>query len=400
MKKHQKYFPAYQHKKAVINNFFAIADNVTPQNEKSILQGYEAVLLARLEDVKFFWEEDQKTTLDQLLPRLKKVTFQKNLGSMYEKTERIVKLAEWLVTSFGRRGQGRGPEVDKDPILRTARVCKADLVTHTVYELPSLQGKVGYWLAEVSQDSHNVAQGILEHYNGAANPPNRFEGFFVGIADKMDTIVACFINDLIPTSSRDPWAVRQMAGTILSWIIAMNFDINLIAFVDETYRLFDLGIKNRPELLEFLKTRWKGVLTDKGLEYDIVEAVLESSLEAPLESLKKAADSKKFRSEKPDAFKLLVDTAVRTGRLAKNAKSDNVDEKLFAQVEEKTAWVALKESQESLESVAELSAPMTAYFDKVMVMDKDEKIKTNRLAFLARVDALYRRFGDFEKIVV
>ncbi len=396
MKKHQKYFPIYQNGK-LANQFIAIADSVTDKNRASILAGYEAVLLARLDDVKFFWEEDQKTTLEALLPKLERVTFQKNLGSMRDKTERIKKLCEWLIKELKF-------EKHKDAILRTAILCKADLVTHTVYEMGNLQGIAGAIYAAQTEPVE-VCQGIREHYNPADKPPQSATGLVVGLADRMDTIAACFANDMIPTGSRDPWGVRQMVGVILAWAYEKKIDIDLSAFVNQAFLGLGKSAQNKEPLMAMFKQRWAWQM-EQSNSYDIVQGVLEFHFRSLPETINKIQALSEVRKNHPEGFKVLVDTAVRVGRLAKQSAgevdTDRVNENLFSHDIEKRCWEIANNLKDptDLKSVIDLSEPLSEYFEQVLVMDKDEEIRKNRLLFLWKINLLYRQFADFEKIVV
>ncbi|MCP4051154.1 MAG: glycine--tRNA ligase subunit beta [bacterium] len=408
MKKNQKFFPVTR-KGEFMPEFITIADNVTHKSSANIIAGNEEVLRARLEDVKFFWEADNKIKLESNLEKLKQVVFQKGLGTIYDKVLRLDKLSVYLTEKLMLNTY-------KDEIKRTVYLCKTDLVSNMVFELPGLQGTMGKLYALNQQEDSLVAAGIEEHYYpkyAGGQLPLSPTGIVTALADKFDTVVSCFQNGLIPTGSQDPWGVRRAVYGILQIVYNNKYTISLEKCIDKAYAVLNKDSSNKEELLRFFNQRLRSFYIDNGLSYDTVEATLANSLQNIIksESISKALDIK--RIEKPVEFKLLVDTAIRIKRLSPEISSCQVDQSLFEINEENTAWTAYNKTSRTIDglyknneydqlidSLIDLSRAVTNYFDQVLVMSKNDKIKQNRLSFILSLNKLYQLCADFEKIVI
>lgn len=380
MVKNQRYFPQFSNEK-LSNSFLVVCENVSPQNADIIRAGNERVLKARLDDAKYFWEEDCKTTLESKRDRLKTVTFQKGLGSVYEKSERLERLSAYLSEKLGITDSTMRADIQK-----TAQLCKADLTTHMVYEFGSLQGIMGGIYVAKDGESALVAQGIREHYGISSCVP----GMIVGLTDRLDTIAACFSNNLIPTGSQDPWGVRRAIYSIIEQITHPLFPNQQgFSIRDWIQKAFDILGKDQAKLsacLSFILDR-----ASVGAAFD--HYVLDDYFKAKSSSLAVS----EFKNE--DQLKLLCETAVRVQRIVKNAPDSRLtSEILFQESIEKEAFQTYKKTQPSLDGLIQLSSIMTQYFEDIMVNHEDPSIKSNRLAFMRNVADLYLSFADFEKL--
>ena len=249
-------------------------NNTLARNPDVVRAGHERVLRARLEDARFFFEEDSKTSLAEHAEELRNVLFQAKLGTSYEKMERFKELAAFIAGKIN-------PEAAGD-VKRCAYLCKADLVSEMVGEFPSLQGAMGTVYARLEGENPSVAAGIEEHYlprfSGDRSAGRRV-GAMVGIADRLDTIVGCFSIGFIPTGAADPYALRRHTLAIINILLDKQYDLDLRELVQESLRLLGDRIE-RPEedvmqdVLEFFRVRLRGVLRDRGFCHDVLDAVL------------------------------------------------------------------------------------------------------------------------------
>jgi glycyl-tRNA synthetase beta chain len=410
MKKHQKYFPVFKNKSLTANFCFA-ADNVTKSNQKIIIEGNENVLRARLEDVLFFWQEDIKTRLETRVTSLKTIVYQKGLGSIYAKVQRMQQLGVLIAEKL---------ELSKYQALikRTIDLCKTDLSSHMVYELPNLQGTMGMLYALAQKEDKLVAQGIEDHYKPRFQNdslPTTPTGMVVAMADRIDTIVGSFYNNQIPTGSQDPLGIRRAISGVLQIIYANKFHLDVLVLFEAAYATLSSGKNNEDKLKTFFLQRVRSFMLDLDINYDLVDtvtAIIPFDLICYIE-IAQALDS--LRTTKINTFKLLTDSAVRVKRLIKNDLLDKpvIDEQIFAEKIELKAWQTYKTINSSfsnsinkndylqaMKSLIPLCQDLTTYFDDVLVMHKDEKLKANRLAFLNSIHLLFSQFGDFEKIVI
>lgn len=410
MQKHQRYFPVF-HNQAFEAQFIVVADNVNENNKKQIIQGNQSVLKARLDDAHFFWKEDLKHPLSERIEKLKGIVFQKGLGSLFEKKERIKILCDSIAQQL------KVPEKERSLIFQTADLCKADLASYMVGEFPSLQGTMGRLLAEKEGLHAEVCLGIEQHYfpkSLESENPTSTVGRIVSLADKLDTIVACFYNGLIPTGSQDPLGIRRAMYGILKMVSEDCHSLNLKILIDKAYELLGPEKKNEAELIRFFTQRARSLILAEVPSYDCVDAVLPfwmvhfketSSLALALHSTKKS---------QPDPFKQLVETAVRIKRLAEKKTTTNVTPALFELPIEQETWNqfqdpfqgpfkrALQEKNylQAIDQLIALCPSITTYFESVLVMDPRLEIQENRLAFLASLHRVFGSIADFEKIVL
>lgn len=405
MRKHQKYFPIHE-SGALKASFVCIAENVTESNKAIILKGNEQVLTARLEDVNFFWKEDIKVPLEENKEKLKKVVFQKNLGSIWDKVDRMKHIAKGLLPATGF-------SLTNEQIEKGVELCKADLVSQLVFELPDLQGTVGKYIYHAQHpDKAQEALAIEEHYlprfQGDALPTTEL-GTLIGLADRIDTIAACFFNKLIPTGSQDPWGVRRAIFAILNSLLNKKIDLNIQAALKDAYQQFGPLDGNFDKLTEFLQSRIKSFLMDQytvKLEYDVVDSILKKAVESPVTAVQVAEKIRAFKQSSPDAFKSWIESAVRVKRLASKLEGNVVvKEELFKEPQEKKVWEEYTQVSHQLTidtwipNTTTLVPSLIAFFDHVLVMDKDDAIKNNRLALLKNVSDLFTEYSDLECIV-
>ena len=410
MRDHQRYFPVKDAAGRLLPLFITVR-NGGKEYLETVQHGNERVLRARLDDAQFFFDEDRKKSLEQHMDKLKTVVFQVGLGSIYDKAGRLVKLADKI------SGVLQVSAEDKKNAMRAAKLAKADLVTGMVCEFTELQGIMGREYALLDGESPAVATAIDEHYMprfaGDAQPQTT-AGRIVSIADKIDNIVATFSRGLIPTGSQDPFALRRQALGMVNMMIEANYQVSLSSLVAAEMDLLGIGdadarMKMQADVADFIRLRLKNVLADAKIRYDVVDAVLQDVDDIYAVYLRARTLAKALEKDMTKTIQAFV----RAGNLAKKAKNSAVDAALFNTAEEKALYQAYTSAQSAVDSLvkgqdylgaidalSDLAAPIDAFFDGVMVMDKDEKIRSNRLGLLKSVDELIHRVADFSKLVL
>ena len=400
---HQRYFPLYKDGK-LLNSFITIT-NYIGTNFENIKAGNERVVVARLDDAIFFFNEDTKVPFESYVEKLKGITFQKGMGSVYDKTQRIVTLSEYLAQKTN---------APVDSVKRTALLCKADLVTSLVFEFTELQGFIGSDYAFNAGEKKEVVQGIKEHYyplGADSELATGIEGQLVGIADKIDTIVAVFAEGKKPTGSADPLGVRRATLGIIKTVIQKALNIDLLELINKSIDLMPVEIADKTALYNDVKTFFEQRLsiyyTEK-YRHDVVEACIAGG--NSLSDLKDFADRVEFISDKikTPEFAKLNEAANRIIRIVKDYKSEQLpDEALFNCPQEKQLWDCSAliniDKLNYKEIFAELSKTVNTiddFFEKVLVMDKDEKVKQNRLKLLYSLKRKFDKIADFSKLVV
>ena len=399
---HQRYFPLYKDGK-LLNKFITIS-NYTGNYFDNIKAGNERVVKARLEDAVFFVQEDTQKPLIAYLDELKGVTFQKGFGSVYDKTQRICKLSADLAKSL------KAPVAS---VERTALLCKADLVTKLVIEFTELQGYIGADYALRSGETQEVSKGIMEHYfpiNADSELAEGIEGQIVGIADKMDTIVTVFADGKKISGSQDPLGVRRATLGILKTIIVKNLDINLSVLIKSAIELLQDKIEDKEKLFKtvqnFFVQRLTIMLSDQ-YRHDVLEACISGKdILADLKDFIKRLEIVSSLVKKQD-YAAYNEAINRIIRIIKNEETfDLPDTNLFVYNEERNLWessAAIDENALSYEQLInkteELIPYISEFFEKVLVMDKNEKIKKNRINLLGYVKNKFNKIADFSKIV-
>lgn len=411
MRDHQRYFPVLKDGKLL--PLFITIRNGGKEHLETVQHGNERVLRARLEDAQFFFDEDRKKTLEQHGEKLKTVVFQDGLGTIYDKALRLEVLAGYIADAIGANEQ------DKKDAVRAAKLAKADLVTGMVTEFTELQGVMGREYALLDGETKAVAQAIDEHYMprfAGDSQPASVAGRIVSLADKIDTIVGTFSRGLIPTGSQDPFALRRQALGIVNMLKEAQYHISLsqlVAKAMELLKIADAGqqAKLQNDVADFMKLRLKNVLADADIRYDVVEAVFVTVDDIYGVFLRAQAVNEAVKQD----MEKTIQAFVRTGNIARKAEDVQaaVEADILAEQVEKDLYKAYEAAASKVEkeiaaqdyagaiaTLSQLAAPIDAFFDGVMVMDKDEKIKNNRLGLLKLVDNLICQVADFSKIVL
>ena len=409
MRDHQRYFPVKTADGKLLPLFITVR-NGGKEYLETVQHGNERVLRARLADAQFFFDEDRKKSLEEHREKLKTVVFQQGLGTMYEKTERLEKLASFIADAIG------ADEKDHKHAKRAAILSKADLVTGMVTEFTELQGIMGREYAKLDGECEKVAIAIDEHYKprfAGDSQPQTTAGRIVSLADKIDTIVGTFSLGKIPTGSQDPFALRRQALGLVNMIIEAKYHLSLASIVAKAMDLYAIEdekarAKMQQDVADFIRLRLKNVL--ESIRYDVVDAVLADVDDIYAVSLRAKAVADYVASADAAAG---IQAFVRVANLAKKAESAEVSAELFQTDAERMLFAAYEKAAaaveadiaseayaEAIRALAALAAPIDAFFADVMVMDKDEAIKNNRLGLLKSIDAIVGRVADFTKIVL
>lgn len=412
MRDHQRYFPVKNFDGKLMPIFITVRNG--GRDYLDIVQhGNERVLKARLEDAQFFFNEDRKKNLDQHREKLKTVVFQEGLGSLYEKTERLVKLSEKISDLLGEKISAD----DRKNAVRAAEISKADLVTGMVTEFTELQGVMGREYAKLDGENLEVATAVDEHYMprfAGDSQPKTTAGKILSLADKVDNIVATFSRGLIPTGSQDPFALRRQALGIVNLLTSANWSLKISELVEFDMNLLNVNDKVGREKIQndfadFMKLRLKNVLSNS-VRYDVIDAVINDVDDISAVTLKAQAVEQFINT--PDSAKY-IQSFVRVGNLSKKSDSETVDESLINLEAEQVLYKAFeavkivagelidkKDFIGALDALKKLSAPIDSFFDSVMVMDENLEIRKNRLALLKSIDNLFAKISDFGKLVV
>lgn len=411
MRDHQRYFPVLDDNNNLLPLFITVRNGGDYCLDK-VQHGNERVLRARLADAQFFFDEDRKHSLYDYVEKLKTVVFQEGLGTIYDKANRLAELSAFIGEKVN------ATEAEIKTTKRAAILAKADLVSAMVCEFTELQGIMGREYALLDGEGQEVATAIYEHYMprfaGDAEPAS-VAGRLVSLADKMDNIVATFSRGLVPTGSQDPFALRRQALGIVHTIIEANYTISISEIADKAMDLLNItDSEKRAEIqknvAEFFTLRLKNVLSDNDVRYDIIDAVLENADEVAGTYAKACVTAQEIAS---GVLNDAIQAFVRVGNISKKAENNVINEALFTLDEEKALYniyVAVakdvetalnnKDYKTAIDKMQELTAPINNFFDNVMVMDKDEQIKNNRLALLKNIDTLIKSVADFGKIVL
>lgn len=416
MEKHQKYFPVFKNKDELLPLFIVIINNSKKYASK-IIEGNENVLKARLEDAKFFYQEDQKIPLEENVDKLKNVIFREKLGSLFDRTKRVESLCDYI--SDGLQVEQK---VKKD-LLRSAHLCKADLVTEMVKEFPELQGIMGKEYAVLSGEREEVAEAIFEHYlprfSGDRLPVTK-SGMILGIADKVDTIIGCFVMGLAPTGSQDPYGLRRQSRGKIAIILKNNLKISLKDIIQKSLFLYkesvsvELKIDENEivsQILSFLKQRVKNIFLEDGIRYDVIDAVLAVDSDGDVVDIKNRIKAIEELYNQP-IFRKILNSSNRVLNLSKNNKETEIDKSLLKEKAELNLYhnyesiyprtrefIFNKEYKKVFKLLGNLCEPVDKFFDQVLVMDKDNNIRKNRVALIKKIGILFNQVADLSKIV-
>lgn len=375
---HQRFFCLKKDGK-LLNRFLAVSGNI-PKDESLVVKGYQKVVKARLEDALFFYKEDLKVPLSDLVPKLSGVIFHPKAGTMLEKTHRLMEISKKLCEQL------KLDQETTQKCLRAAYLSKADLLTNMVRELDELQGYMGMVYAQKQGEDPEVAIALYEQYLPKAEElPRSKVGLVLSLADKIDHVVSLLKVGEKPSGSSDPYGIRRAINGIFLLVEEFELDIDLSEF-------------SLPE--DFVRSRFENYLEKYG--YDVARAVLEvCNLLKPLSCIKNAQEIARLKEE--SIFKDIVSAYRRVVRiLPRDWMGDTVREELLTQQEEKELWETVKSLEEGCHEILQLSRlkePIDRFFDRVLVMDPNQEIRENRLALLFRAKKLFNRFADFSQLV-
>lgn len=403
MAKNQRYFPVRDETGSLMANFVGVSNNKA--KEMSVVrEGNERVLRARLYDAAFFWKEDLQKSLDVLADELRSVTYQEQLGSVFDKVQRTKELALWLTDELSLAAQ-------RPVVERAAVLAKADLVTSMVYEFADVQGVMGREYAKKAGEPEEVALALYEQYLprfAGDSIPSGLAGAIIGLADRADTLAAIYKIGLEPTSSQDPYGLRRAVRCINEIIWGMPLDIDLNRLIEKSASAFDMEMEILDRIKAFVRLRLQVQLREKGFRHEVVELVLQTISERPLQAYRMAETLEKRSDEV--WFADLITAAVRVKNLLNKAGTAPGEVELSKLVEpsEKVLFnkLLLLEGEakvsvdnfdwEKLASVlAELAPAIAGFFNDVLVMDEDISLRNNRLALLKKCQDFFLLVGDF-----
>ena len=416
MREHQKYFSMVDGENRLVPRFLAVVDS-DPKFALTVVSGHERVLKARLEDAGFYWEMDRRVPLESRIESLKRIVFQAELGSMFEKTQRLVSLVEVLAVHVGC------PEKVED-LQWAARLCKADLTTEMVKEFTDLQGIMGGLYAKTQGAPVSTSTAVYEHYlpnSWDDNPPHSIEGTLLSLADKLDTIVGLFSVGLVPSGSKDPLALRRQALGILKIILNKKLSISFEVIFRKSFTLLRKKAKRpyqevRADLCLFFKERLRNVFRDLGYRYDEINAIVEISIDNPLECLEKVsaisamrgssdfyAVSQSFKRIKNIILKagLTVDSPFKVNPALYEAEEERALGRLVSRTRPKVNRAsAAHDYRQAFELMASMRPQIDLFFDKVLVMAESPELQKNRLALLGSLLRVFYQLADVSEVVL
>lgn len=403
LKKHQKAF-ALKKGRDVLPSCAVVADSVTGKNKQTIIEGNQRVLTARLTDMKFFWEEDlKKNGFSDWNKSLGAVVFQDGLGSMEQKVERIVGICHAMCDQLNMSDD------DRATVDRAAFRCKADLVSHLVGELPSLQGIMGRYYSLRFKEVPAVGIAIRDHYcprfDGDRMPSN-IHGAIIGIADRLDTMVACFENNAIPTGSRDPYGIRRSMIAIIRIILHYKIQLNLVGLIELATLTLNKAIGDHTQAcIDFFIPRVESVCQSIGVDSDIIQSIRSQALLYPLHSISHAKQLTHLKQTNANAYAKLVQTVVRIHRISPTHDGGGrIDSSQFEHRIEKDAWqsfLALNNdknqwiTEENMHDFLRFCDVMSEYFNNVLVHCETVACRNNRLLFMSQINQFFQHMGNW-----
>ncbi len=418
MQADQKYF-CLTDKTGKLQPYFIFITNIESKDPNQIIEGNEKVVRPRLADAEFFFLQDQKQPLFALTESLKTRVFQDKLGTIWEKSERIAKLAAFIATLM----QQQGHDINVDDTVRAGILSKADLASSLVGEYPELQGIAGTYYARLNEEPEAVAASLEEQYlpkfSGDVLPQTPV-GICLALADRLDTLVGIFAIDQAPTGSKDPFSLRRSAIGILRILIEKQLPINLVALVEQAIKGYSDAEGSKiakmgdtfTQVMAFLNSRYRAMYTEQGVSVDTIQAVQAINPHMPLDFDQRIRAVQAF-SELSQAS-MLADSNKRVANiLAKSEVSvaDTVDETLLSETAEQNLYANVQQAQtvvqplleqadytQVLQTLASLDEPLTQFFDNVMVNSDDAALKNNRLALLKQVRALFLTVADISEL--
>lgn len=408
MKDHQKYF-AVEDDDGKLKNYFIVISNTRNENSVAVRTGAERVIKARFEDARFYYEDDLSLPVDSRVEDLKKVTFHDRLGTLFDKTRKIVKLSVFL---SGRLLPSRRQEIE-----RAAWLCKTDLVTGVVGEFPELQGVMGGYYALHCSEDRSVAAAIAQHYlpsHSGDRTPDTDEGSVISIADKMDNIVSFFGINITPTGSEDPFALRRQALAVISILAEKGYDISLNRIIGKAIK--NAAGKGMPptlpdDVLNFFKQRIEHFFAAQGHDSDAIQSVLRLAGDVPLVSLSARVSAVEEFKAHPGYNEFLL-AAKRINNIIPKAGLPALKKPLLTEKQEKDLCKGIfdirhkvdrlvkdREYYKALSMLATLTALISNFFEKVLVMDKRDDVRLNRLALLKEIWDMASGIADFSRLL-
>ena len=408
MKTNQKYFYLVN-KKGVLLPHFITVSNIESKNVSEIQEGNERVIRPRFADAEFFWSQDKKSKLIDRSKRLASVVFEKELGTLLDKTKRVEKLTSTIADQLAGNTQ---------LAVRAAELCKCDLMTEMVGEFPSLQGVMGRYYANHDGENVEVAQALEDYYKpkfSGDSLPQSITSQSLAIADRLDTLIGIFAIGQMPTGDKDPFALRRAALGVLRILIENKLDLDLLHLIKVAAAQYEVSIKASDAesgLLDFMLDRLHAYYLDKGIRPDVLDAVLSTKPTKPLDINNRllAVDAFHQRAEAES----LAAANKRIGNILKKVKGElpnKIDEKLLQENAEKELHQILTtlddkvqmlinaaKYQDALAELSTLRESVDQFFDDVMVMAEDEKLKNNRIALLNKLHGLFLQIADISKL--
>ncbi len=408
MKDHQKYFPVTDNKGQLVNKFIFVA-NIESKDPSAVVYGNEKVIRPRLADAEFFFKTDKKQSLASRLESLESVLFQKQLGTLKAKSERIAQLSKYIAEELNENAQDA---------YRAGLLSKTDLMSEMVLEFPQVQGTMGKYYALHDGENDNIAQALEDQYRprfaGDALPEGNI-GCAVAISDKIDSLVGIFGINQPPKGDKDPFALRRAAIGSIRIIIEKQLDLDLSALISKSIALFGDKLVNETtasDVLDFIMGRFRAFYQEQGISVDVIQAVLAKKPSAPLD-FEKRIKAVTFFGKLPEAATLAAANKRVGNILAKfdgqlyqafnidiateEAEQDLAD--IYQQISKKVApLMAEKNYQAALTELAQLKTPIDTFFDSVMVMSDDEAVKVNRLTLLNEIRNSFFAIADISAL--
>ncbi len=412
MKGHQKYFPVSGKDGKLVNSFI-IVSNTKPENADTVRRGAERVCRARFEDARFYFEEDRRVKLADRLEGLKAVTFQEKLGTVYDKTQRVKGVA-------GALAERLCPD-QKDSVVRAAELAKTDLITGVVFEFPELQGIMGMYYARMDGELEAVAEAIREQYLpgfSGDNVPASDVGAVLALADRIDNIVSFFSIGLIPTGSEDPFGLRRAALGIISIWMDREFTFDELFECARIDNKDDKDMAFVLQITSFVEGRVGPLLAAQGYSTDVVNALVSVDTpvnyirELPYKNIERRLKAVKAFKEHERYNEFLIGIKRVNNIIPDDMPAGaGVKPALFKEDDERQlydSYMKVKDSIEAkvnasdfsgaIEDIILLTDPINRFFDSVLVMDKDEDVKNNRLNLLSEISATASSIVDFSKL--
>ncbi|MDM7857666.1 glycine--tRNA ligase subunit beta [Thiopseudomonas acetoxidans] len=405
MQDNQKYFCLLDEQGKLLPRFITVA-NLESRDPSQVVSGNEKVIRPRLTDAEFFYLQDQKQPLESFNERLKNVVFQAQLGTVYDKAVRVSKLAALIAEKIGSNAEHAA---------RAGLLSKSDLASEMVTEFPEMQGVAGFYYARLNQEPGDIALALNEQYmprGAGAELPSTQTGAAVAVADKIDTLVGIFGIGMLPTGSKDPYALRRAALGVLRILIEKQLELSLTELLNASIELYGDKIKTDgllTQLHDFIFDRLRARYEDAGVDVGVYLAVRAVHPDSPLDFDQRVEAVQHFRSL--TEAEALAAANKRVSNILGDAEAGQVQQQLLAEAAEKTLFAALQQAQQDvtplaaahdytgiLTRLAHLQAPVDAFFDDVMVNTDDSAIRTNRHALLAQLRQLFLTVADISQL--